>query len=49
MLTEPNFMNFLTSLKWMGSGMLGIFVVVGAIILSTVCLAKVTTPRDSKK
>ena len=42
-------MNFIYSLKWMGIGMVGIFVVIGAIILSTVLLAKLTAPKTTKK
>ena len=37
-----NPMNFLSNLKYMGLGMLGIFVVIGVIILLTVILNKTT-------
>lgn len=35
---EVNWMNFVDNLKYMGLGMLGIFVVIGIIILFTVLL-----------
>lgn len=35
---QPNWMNFVDNLKYMGLGMLGIFVVIGIIILCTVLL-----------
>ena len=37
---EP--MNFIANLKYMGIGMLGIFIVIGVIILITMLLNKVT-------
>jgi len=37
--------NFVSSLQYMGMGMLGIFVVIGAIILVTVALNKFTSPK----
>jgi len=39
-----NPMNFVTNLKYMGLGMLGIFVVIGVIALVTVILNKTTKP-----
>ena len=36
---------FIENLKYMGVGMLGIFIVIGVIILSVVVLNKVTSPR----
>lgn len=36
---EP--MNFVSSLKYMGMGMLGIFVVIGVIVLATYLLNKI--------
>ena len=36
---------FVENLKYMGVGMLGIFIVIGVIILSVVVLNKVTSPR----
>ena len=42
-----NPMNFLSNLKYMGLGMLGIFVVIGVIILLTVILNKATKSSDN--
>lgn len=39
---EINWMNFVENLKYMGMGMLGIFAVIGVIILITMFLNKVT-------
>ena len=36
---------FVENLKYMGVGMLGIFIVIGVIILSVVVLNKVTAPK----
>ena len=41
---EP--MNFVTNLRYMGLGMLGIFIVMGVIILVTVILDRVTSKKD---
>ncbi len=40
---EINIMNFVTNLKYMGLGMLGIIVVIGVIILITLLLNKITS------
>ncbi len=40
---EPT--NFVTSLKYMGIGMLGVFMIVGIIILATYGIAKFTSGR----
>lgn len=40
-----NPMNFITNLYYMGVGMLGIFVVIGAIVLLTIFLNKITTKK----
>lgn len=40
---------FAENLKYMGLGMLGIFIVIGVIILSVVVLNKVTSPKREKK
>ena len=40
---EP--INFVKNLKFMGAGMLGIFIVIGVIILSVIVLNKVTAPK----
>ena len=42
-------MAFVENLNIMGVGMLGIFVVIGAIILSVVVLGKFTAPKPEKK
>lgn len=39
-------MNFVENLKYMGTGMLGIFIVMGAIILSTFALNKFLNKKD---
>ncbi len=39
-------MNFVENLKYMGTGMLGIFIVMGAIILSTFVLNKILNKKD---
>ena len=41
---EP--MRFVTNLKYMGLGMLGIFVVIGLIVVTTVVLNHATKPRN---
>ncbi|MBQ4145563.1 MAG: oxaloacetate decarboxylase [Clostridia bacterium] len=41
-----NLMNFVYNLKYMGVGMLGIFVVIGVIILITMFLNKVTENKE---
>ncbi|MBO5364467.1 MAG: oxaloacetate decarboxylase [Clostridia bacterium] len=41
---EP--MNFITNLSYMGKGMLGIFVVIGVIVLLTMFLNKVTSKKQ---
>ena len=32
---EPNFMNFVENLRYMGVGMLGVFIIVGIIMAAT--------------
>ena len=44
-----NPMAFVENLRYMGIGMLGIFVVIGLIILSTLILNAVTAPKKDKK
>lgn len=39
-------MEFIYNLKYMGLGMLGIFIVIGIIILATVVLNKVTSKKN---
>ena len=41
-----NPMNFITSLPYMGMGMLGILVVIGVIILLTMLLNKITSKKN---
>lgn len=41
-----NPMNFVLNLYYMGVGMLGIFIVIGVIILVTMILNKVTEKKD---
>ena len=43
---EP--MNFVHNLRYMGLGMLGIFLVIGVIMLLTVVLNAVTKPKDGR-
>lgn len=40
-----NVMNFVENLRYMGIGMLGIFIVIGVIILITMFLNKVTVKK----
>ena len=47
LIFEP--MNFVTTLKFMGVGMLGIFVVIGLIVGATCLLNYVTSAKNSKK
>lgn len=41
-----NIMNFVYNLKYMGVGMLGIFIVIGVIVLITMFLNKITEPKN---
>lgn len=41
-----NPMNFINNLYYMGVGMLGIFIVIGVIVLVTMILNKVTEKKD---
>ena len=41
-----NPMNFITNLTYMGMGMLGIFVVIGVIVLLTMFLNKITSSKN---
>jgi len=43
---EP--MNFVNNLRYMGAGMLGIFVVIGLIVVTTVVLNKASAGKKSK-
>ncbi len=42
---EPNIQNFVNNLEYMGTGMLGIFVVMGVIIAITSILNVVTSSK----
>ena len=41
-----DFMQFVNNLKYMGIGMLGVFMIIGVIILATYAVAKFTTPKN---
>ena len=41
--------NFIANLSYMGLGLLGIFVVIGIIILVTIALGKVTNRKSGKE
>ena len=40
---EP--MNFVTNLKWMGVGMLGVFMIVGIIMVATYIIGSVSNKK----
>ena len=40
-----NAMNFVTNLKYMGVGMLGVFIIVGIIILATYLIRTLTSGK----
>ena len=44
---EP--MNFVSSLKWMGIGMLGVFMIVGIIMGATYLISHLTSKLGEKK
>ncbi len=46
MFFEP--LNFISNLWYMGIGMLGIFIVIGVIILVTMLLNNATTKKDKE-
>lgn len=41
-------MNFIQNLKYMGIGMLGIFVVIGIIAITTIILNKICSKKSQK-
>ncbi|MBO4277988.1 MAG: hypothetical protein J5925_06290 [Clostridia bacterium] len=45
---EFNAMRFVENLKYMGLGMLGIFAVIGVIIIATVIFNKATEKRQKR-
>ena len=49
MIDNFNPMNFVKNVGYMGAGMLGIFVVIGLIIITTVILNKATAPKKNNK
>jgi hypothetical protein len=48
MINNFNPMNFVKNAGYMGAGMLGIFVVIGLIVITTVILNKATSPKKDK-
>ena len=44
---EP--IQFVNYLKYMGIGMLGVFIIVGMIIAATYAIGKITLPQDTDK
>ena len=44
-----NPMAFVENLKYMGVGMLGIFIVIGVIILAVIALNKLLSPKKTGK
>ncbi len=42
-----NLMAFINNLVYMLAGMLGVFLIIGVIVLATVCLKKYTTKKKS--
>ena len=44
---EP--IQFVNYLKYMGIGMLGVFIIVGIIIAATYAIGKLTVPKDNGK
>ena len=45
MVINSNPMNFINNLSYMVSGMIGIFVVIGVIIVATLILNKITSKK----
>ena len=41
---EP--MNFVNSLKYMGVGMLGVFIIIGIIMAATYAIGKLSVPKN---
>ena len=46
---EFNPIGFVENLKYMGIGMLGVFMIVGIIIFATYAICKITTKKDKEK
>lgn len=45
---EFNPMNFITNLKWMGIGMLGVFMIIAIIIVATMAINATTSKHSDK-
>ena len=45
---KVDFMQFVYNLKYMGIGMLGVFMIIGVIILATYAVGKLTAPKDKE-
>lgn len=45
---EFNPMNFIYSLKYMGIGMLGVFLIIGIIVAATYAIGKLTAKKEDK-
>lgn len=46
---EFNPINFVENLKYMGIGLVGVFVIIGIIIGATYAIAKFSAPKNGKK
>lgn len=44
---EP--IQFVNYLKYMGLGMLGVFIIVGVIVAATYAIGKLTAPKNNKE
>ena len=49
MIDNFNPMNFVNNMGYMGAGMLGIFIVIGLIVITTAVLNAVTAPKKDKE
>ena len=43
---KPDLMNFVANLKWMGIGMLGVFMIVAVIMFATYAIGFLTRPKS---
>ena len=46
---KPDIMQFVYNLKWMGIGMLGVFMIVAVIMIATYVTGKLTAPKSDDK
>ena len=46
MFFEP--LNFVENLKYMGVGMLGVFMIIGIIVIATYAIGKAAAPKSDK-